>query len=112
MPSLARAFNAVTTRSVTHERSDPAAGSYVNGNWVPAPPVSTPIRASVQPLSGKEYDNLPSTIRNEAQAKCLTRFALVSGDRIIDGTARYKVLSVDNWQSLGGFTKAILGALQ
>jgi hypothetical protein len=112
MPSLARAFNAITTMAVTHERSDPDAGSYVNGKWVPAPPVSTTIKASIQPIAGKEYDNLPSTIRNEAQAACLTRFALQSGDRIIDGAARYKVLHIDDWQKLGGYTRAILGALK
>jgi hypothetical protein len=112
MLNLAAAFNGHTTTLVTHERSDPNAGSYVNGKWVPAPPVSTTIRASVQPLAGKEFDNLPSTIRNEARAKCITRTALKSGDRIIDGTTTYKVLSADDWQKLGGYTRAILGALR
>ena len=110
MLNLAAAFNGHTTTAVTHERD--AEGAYVNGKWVPGATTTTSIRASVQPLSGKEYDNLPSTIRNEAQAKCITRHAVQSGDRIIDGEDRYKVLSADDWQKLGGYTRAILGALR
>ncbi|MCW7544906.1 head-tail adaptor protein [Aurantimonas litoralis] len=110
MLNLAPAFNALTTTAVSHERDEE--GAYVNGKWVPGETVVTPIRASVQPLSGSEYNNLPSTIRNEAQAKCITRHAVQSGDRIIDGATTYKVLSADDWQKLGGYTRAILGALR
>ena len=110
MLNLAAAFNGHTTTNVTHERD--AAGSHVNGKWVPGATTTTTIRASVQPLSGKEYDNLPSTIRNEAQAKCITRHVVQSGDRIIDGATTYKILSADDWQKLGGYTRAILGALR
>lgn len=110
MLNLAAAFNGHTTTSVTHERD--AEGAYVNGKWVPGATTTTAIRASIQPLSGKEFDNLPSTIRNEAQAKCITRHAVKSGDRIIDGATTYKVLSADDWQKLGGYTRAILGALR
>lgn len=110
MLNLAAAFNRHTTTAVTHERD--AEGAYVNGKWVPGATTTTTIRASIQPLSGDEFANLPSGIRSEAKDKIITRHDLKSGDRIIDGNASHKVLHIDDWQKLGGYTRAILGALR
>lgn len=110
MLNLSPAFNALTTTSATHERD--AAGGYVDGYWIDGTTTTTPIKASIQPLSSKEYANLPEGIRNEASAKVITQFALKSGDRLVEAGVRYKVLSVDDWQGLGGYTRAIVGALR
>lgn len=111
MLDLSDAFDDATTYTVTHERD--GAGVYdANGYWTDGAAVTTQITASIQPLSAREFQNLPEGIRNEAQAKVISQFALRSGDRLIDGTDRYKVLSVDDWQKLGGYTRAILGALR
>lgn len=110
MLNLSAAFNANTTTSATHERE--TAGGYVDGYYVPGATTTATIKASIQPLSAKEYQNLPEGIRNEASAKCITQFALQPGDRVIDGGDRYKVLSCDNWQKLGGYTRAVLGELR
>lgn len=110
MLDVSDAFDSSTTAQVTHQRV--TEGSYVDGYWVEGETIETTIQASVQPLSGLEFQNLPEGIRNEARASVLTEFDLKSGDRIIDGEDRYKVLSVDNWQKLGGYSQAVLGALE
>ena len=111
MLNVARAINATTGILVTHERD--GADTYdADGYLVRGTPTSTQIRASIQPLSGREFENLPQGLRDEAQATIYTAHPLQSDDRIIDGEDRWKVLSDDSWQKLGGYTKAILGALR
>lgn len=111
MLDMSDAFDDETSAEVVLER-DGAVGKYVRGKWEADWPVTQTIVASVQPLSGKEYRDLPEGIRNEAQAKAITTFPLRSGDRIIQDGVKYKVLSLDNWQSQAGYSRAILGALK
>lgn len=107
---VSAAFNSRLTTAATHER-DVGGGYDADGYAVPGTTQTTAIRASIQPLSAKEFDNMPEGLRDEAQAKVYTRFPLEPADRIIAGE-RYKVLSVDDWQPLGGYSRAILGALR
>jgi len=113
MPSLAPAFNAITTKPATVTR--PGAATYVDGYSVRAADQTFAIRASIQPLTSanqNEWMRLPEGVRNEAECFVYTRFALQSGDMIEASGARFRVLSLDKWAPLGGYTKAILGGMK
>lgn len=114
MLDMSDAFDSNTTDLVIHERD--GEGAYLNGKWVPGAPVITPdVPASIQPMSlisREEFRDLPEGIRNEAKAIIWTPYDIKPDDRIIDGADRYRVLSGDNWQKLGGYSTAILGELK
>ncbi len=112
MPSLAAAFNAITTRAATVTRKG---GSYVDGYWIEGATQSFQIRASIQPIKSdnqNEWMRLPEGIRDEAEAVIYTTFAIRGGDEVEQGSERYRVLSLDKWGRLGGYTKAILGGMK
>jgi|GEM_PF-1864829 len=112
MLDMSDAFDSDTTDVVTHERD--AEGAYVNGKWVPGATTTTEIAASIQPMSlisREEFRDLPEGTRNEAKAIIWTSYPIKPDDRIIDGDDRYRVLSGDDWQKMGGYSSAILGAL-
>ncbi|WP_136625094.1 head-tail adaptor protein [Aureimonas flava] len=109
MLNVQRAINNVTGGTVSLVREK---GSWARGKWVSVPSAPQPIRASVQPVSGREYQNLPEGIRNEAQAVIYSPVALRSDDTIVDGETRYRILSIDDWLARGGYCKAVLGALK
>ncbi|KAA0970812.1 hypothetical protein FPY71_10070 [Aureimonas fodinaquatilis] len=110
MLNVRRSINLRTGTMLVHIRR--FGGGYVDGYFVDGPEVREEIIGSLQPLSGDEFRNLPEGLRNEAKAKIFTEAGLQSDDEIVDGVRRYKVLSVDDWQALGGYTKAILGELR
>lgn len=110
MLNVRRSINLRTGTRMVHVRR--IGGAYVDGYWQDGAAVTADIIGSLQPLSGDEFRNLPEGLRNEAKAKLFTAAVLQSDDEIIDGSRRYKVLSVDDWQALGGYSKAILGELR
>ena len=110
MLNVRRSINLRTGTQLAHVRH--VGGAYVDGYWQDGATVTEVIVGSLQPLSGNEFRNLPEGIRNEAKAKLFTAAVLRSDDEIVDGSRRYKVLSVDDWQALGGYSKAILGELR
>lgn len=82
-----------------------------NGKFVPAPTTTISVLASVQPLRGKDLQNLPEGLRNEDLLKVYTTTELrVAGDYapdaiMVDGQA-YEVQTVERWGEFG-YWKAI-----
>ena len=97
----------ITTSEVTW--TSQGEGAYVDGFYSAGHASTTTIKASIQPLSGKERENLAEGVRDRAQAKCFTTAALKPGDEIADAACAYVVVDIDDWQALAGYTKALLG---
>ncbi|WP_019997257.1 phage head completion protein [Aureimonas ureilytica] len=109
MLDVSKVINSVTGGTVSLIRKN---GAWVRGKWVAGPEVKKTIIASVQPLKGSEVQNLPEGIRNEAQASIFTAERIAVNDEIEEGGQRYVVLSIDDWQRRGAYTKGILGLLR
>jgi hypothetical protein len=75
-----------------------AEGSYVMGRFVPGAAQALDARGNIQPLSGKELQQLSEGDRQREVKKIYTAFALENGDVVIraDGM-RYEVQAVQNW---------------
>ena len=94
--------------AVTHRTRAP--GTYdPGGRWVPGAVTDTTIQATIQPVSGRQVEDLPEGVRTEARSLLWTRTIVKDDDVIIDGTASYRVLYVWDRHRDGGFTKAALG---
>lgn len=109
MLDMSAAFGSDNSRIVTLRVP---VGRWERGKWVVMAPLDRGITASIQPLGGREFRNLPEGLRNEARAVIYTPEAIKSDNEIIDGAMHYRVLSLDDWQDRGGYTKAILGELR
>lgn len=79
--------------STTYTLRRPAAGSYVDGEWVAGAYVEVTITAAVQPLNGDELQQLPEGARQRLTRKVYTASALQAGD--IDGQIGPDILVVD-----------------
>jgi len=87
-----------------------SAGSLVKGRWVEGTPSTFTIKASVQPLRGKDIELLPEGRRTgfsqvlftDTELKIITEGATpVNADRVsIDGSS-FEVLHVEPWNNLG-----------
>lgn len=112
MIDLARAIDAEAV-SVTLTRE--AEGGYSTdpetyGKWVPGGKTEAQIRAAIQPASGRQLNDLPEGIRNEARWLIWTRSVITLGDTISNGGSEYRVMYV--WPRIdGGFWRAALGLL-
>lgn len=93
-----------------------AAASFSSTGRVSAGTSSTfSITASVQPVSGREIDRLPEGLRAREVLALYTDTALQTRNSTagapdvvsIDGSA-WEVQTVENWNSLGTFYKALL----
>lgn len=89
-----------------------AAGYYDDdGNWVPGAPTTSTIRAAVQPASGRQLEDLPDGIRNEARWLVWSRSEIRLDDQITHAGSNYRVMFV--WpRADGGFHRAALGLLK
>lgn len=89
-----------------------AAGHYdQNGKWIPGVPSTSTIRAAIQPASGRQLEDLPDGIRNEARWLVWSRAEIRLDDVITHGTSSYRVMFV--WpRADGGFHRAALGLLK
>ena len=75
-----------------------AAGTYVLGRFVPgAAQVIDGQRGNIQPLTGKELQQLPEGDRQREAKKIYTAFALQNGDVVRAGGVDYEVQAVEDW---------------
>lgn len=91
-----------------------SAGAYVNGAFVPGATTTLVVLGSVQPLNGRELENLPEGQRVKESIKIYTATELktvdevnqIKADVVIDGGKRYEVQTVDRHSmSLGSHFK-------
>lgn len=89
-----------------------AAGHYDgDGNWVPGSATTSTIRAAIQPASGRQLEDLPDGIRNEARWLVWSRSEIRLDDEITHGGSCYRVMHV--WpRADGGFWRAAAGLLK
>lgn len=86
------------------------AGGHWNddGDWVPGTTSSSTIRAAIQPASGRQLEDLPDGIRNEARWLVWSRTELRLEDKITHAGATYKIIHL--WpRADGGFWRAAAG---
>lgn len=91
-------------------------GSYTAGRWSEAASSSVSVNACIQMLSPKEMLNLPEGQREIAKRKLYTETLLKAAD-VSAGTRAdeftyegetWEVLSVGDWDDLGGYYKVIV----
>lgn len=89
-----------------------AASAYDDdGNRVPGTPTTSTIRAAIQPASGRQLEDLPDGIRNEARWLVWSRSEIRLDDEIGHAGSRYRVMHV--WPRFeGGFWRAAAGLLK
>lgn len=89
-----------------------AAGHYdQNGKWIPGVSSTSTIRAAIQPASGRQLEDLPDGIRNEARWLVWSRAEIRLDDVITHAGSSYRVMFV--WpRADGGFHRAALGLLK
>lgn len=88
-----------------------AGGSRVNHRWVKGTPSTSTISGAIQPASGRQLEDLPDGIRNEARWLIWSRSELRLDDEIGHGGSRYRVMHV--WPRMeGGFWRAAAGLLK
>ena len=114
MLDMSDAFDDDTSTPATVFR--PGEVTYVEGYPERDDPRRFRIAASIQPMGNavkqNEWMQLPEGIRNEASCVITTPFPLQSGDVVESSSGKFKVLSLDLWQPLGGYTRAILGGMK
>lgn len=89
------------------------AGGYWNddGDRVPGGPSTSTIRAAIQPASGRQLEDLPDGIRNEARWLVWSRAEIRLDDVITHAGSGYRVMHI--WPRLdGGFWRAAAGLLK
>ena len=113
----------VGAETITRRRF--AAGSRgADGRYVPGPPTETPIRASVQPLTGADLQTLEEGDRQRDPKRVYTDSDLrttnqhvtpkTKADHVIIDSVVYQVRTVDTWRSTSPIphVKAIVLRLQ
>ncbi len=91
--------------TVAHERR--AGITVVDGFQVEGTPVTQNINAHHQPATPREMRNAPEGQRQDETRVFWTEFALLVADRLTVDTVQYVVQSVDDWNSLDGWVKAL-----
>lgn len=81
------------------------------GQALPETTTTSTIRASVQPASGTALQSKPEGIQAESKLVMWTREPLREDDVIVDGTKRYRILDIEDWQADGGYSVGYLGSL-
>lgn len=102
---------AIDAEAISVTRLRDGAGAYTaGGKYVEGATVSTPIRAAIQPASGRQLQDLEEGIRSEARFMAWSRADLQVNDRITVGAAKYKIIFV--WpRPQDGFNRAALGLM-
>lgn len=105
--NLAPAVASLAFDAITIERR---VGSYVNGVWTPSvSPTSLPIRASIQPINGRDIERLPEGRRSKAAIAIYTTTPLLLDDVATSQMAdvitwrgkRWQVDHVESWDTFG-----------
>lgn len=89
-----------------------ASGHYNNdGDWVDGASTTTSIRAAIQPASGRQLEDLPDGIRNEARWLVWSRSEIRLDDKVTHASSNYRIMHV--WpRAEGGFWRAAAGLLK
>lgn len=112
--SLAGVLTGFATGTYTVTRR-PAAG-HVEGRRAPPVPESLQVKASVQPLSGRELERLPEGLQNREVRVIFTSVELLAGggddgyepDLVaIDGST-WQVEKTEAWDQLGGLYRSYI----
>jgi len=90
-------------------------GYIVKGRYQETPPQEVNIKASIQPVSGKDRMMLPEGIRSKEIIKLYTTFLLqtdnaegsTKSDVVVYNGCRYDVITVEDWTVDGGYYKAV-----
>ncbi|HEU4402346.1 MAG TPA: hypothetical protein VFT43_09590 [Candidatus Polarisedimenticolia bacterium] len=82
----------------------PAPGAYVDGVYAAGAPSTFAVRASVQPLRGRELEALPEGRRSRAAYRVYTDTLLrtvddANPDRIALFGEAYEVIAIEHWQN-------------
>lgn len=80
----------------------------VDDEGAPVPPVTSSVRACVQPLRGRELQMLPEgTNQTEARAVFVAGPLPVDSRLTLPSGERFKVMSAEPWDDVAGYTRAI-----
>jgi len=80
----------------------PNAPTKVKGKYTPSAPTTiSDVAISIQPLTGKEYDNLPTNLRERDVEKAYSETQLMLKDQLTYNSDLYEVVKVFNWTTLG-----------
>lgn len=90
---------------VAHARRDSI--TIVDGFQVEGAPVTQDINAHTQPATPKEMRNAPPGQLQSETLVFWTEFALLVADRLTVGAVEYIVQSVDDWNAIDGWVKAM-----
>lgn len=102
------------TELITIEVAIP--GDYINGSWVPGIPTIDSSSAVVQPASNRDLNDLRlegDTTSSYKKFYSVYPFKTANSDLkteadiIVYKGERFKVLTSADWDSMGGYTKAI-----
>ena len=87
-------------------------GSYdARGNFDANSGVTAKLNGSIQPMRGRDLNDMPEGIREEARLILSTTGKVENDDTVIDGGTKYRVIYI--WPStLGHYTRAALGLLE
>lgn len=91
------------------------AGRAARGRVNPPVVTSSPISLSVQPMKQSELKLLPEGMRNSGTVKCygldelktVDTSACKAPDLFVSKGITYQVMTVDDWEELGGYFKTI-----
>lgn len=92
-----------------------AAGTRVNGDWVPGALTSSTLSAAVQPAGPRDLLKLPEGERTEEAIVLFTQQALIASevpgqlesDRIVYAGRTYRVRAVEDWTAQAQYAYAI-----
>lgn len=87
----------IFNKTVTGTRK--TGGAYVEGDWVPSPPVPLVLRTSVQPSPKKDLELLPEGRRESAAYSLFSKTEIQNGDIVVLFGENYEVLAVEIWQN-------------
>lgn len=98
---------------MTVSRTTEAQGYYNdNGEWVDGAPITTDIKAVVQPVKGAQLMDMPEGIRTEAGWIIWSRSDIAIDDTITDDGVNYRVVFLWRRNRDGEFYRAALGRLK
>lgn len=99
---------AIDGEAVNVTLTQPGAGAYVGGKWVPGAAATSTIRAAIQPVKGNQLMDMPEGIRTEAGWIAWSRSPMKVDDQITASGVLYRVLF--DWPRMeGGFYRVALG---
>lgn len=83
------------------------------GKWVAGPPTdSDPVKAVVQPASGRKLNDLPEGVRASAVHFLWTRFELALDNVVLYAGKEWRVVFVWDRTIDAGYTRAAIGKLK